>query len=194
MRRRLLNLLTALSLLLGVAVCVMWVRGQRSADWFHWTRTSEHEWRPETLVAGSDGLYVSHQWFSFDAPGDARKYAARLGATSGFSHNASQPQENPYSGSFWNRIGFGMMPGRLRTDTASSDGPYRSVYSNTHVPYWFVLVVLSAPLWLWLALARVRRVRARPARLGQCPRCGYDLRATPGRCPECGTVTLATSR
>jgi hypothetical protein len=194
MKRRLLRFgftaLSALSLLLCVAVGVMWVRGQRSADWFHWTQTSEHEWRRETLVAAGDGFYVSHQWFFFDAPGHARKYAADLGATSGFSHKASQPQENPYTGSFWNRLGFGMRPGTLRTGTAS-DGPYRYVFSHAHVPYWFVLVVLSAPFWLWLARARIRRRRARQARLGQCLQCGYDLRATPGRCPECGTPASA---
>ena len=188
--RILLNAVTVLSLLLCVAVGVMWVRGQRSADWFHWTRTSEHEWRRETLVVGSDGFYVSHQWFFFDNPGHARKYAAGLGATSGFSHGVSQPQENPYSGTFWNRLGFGRVPGALQTDT-SSDGPYRYVFSHAHVPYWFVLVVLSAPCWLWLARTRVRRIRARRARLGQCTHCGYDLRATPERCPECGKIPAA---
>jgi len=80
-----------------------------------------------------------------------------------------------------------MMPGKLRTDTAS-DGPYRSVFSNTHVPYWFVLVMLSAPLWLWLTRARARRIRTRLVRLGLCPACGYDLRATPERCPEMFSV------
>jgi hypothetical protein len=34
-------------------------------------------------------------------------------------------------------------------------------------------------------LFRRHRVRRRVAR-GHCPKCDYDLRATPGRCPECG--------
>jgi len=187
MQRKLGHLTATLLLLLCVAVCALWVRGQSSSDWFHWTQTREHEWQRETLVVGGDGFYGSHQWFFFDYPGSARKYAENLGATSGFSHKTSQPQRNPYSGTFWNRLGFGMRPGTPQTDT-SSDGPYRYVYSHAHVPYWFVLLVLSPPWCLWFALARARRRRARRARLGQCTRCGYDLRASPRRCPECGSV------
>ena len=58
------------------------------------------------------------------------------------------------------------------------------------VPLWSVVLVTGAvpPLAL---IARRRRTARRRQFAGLCPNCGYDLRATPGRCPECGTVPTA---
>jgi len=57
------------------------------------------------------------------------------------------------------------------------------------------LITTAFPEFAWLAYTSViyyesgtiKRWRARSQR-GQCPKCGYDLRATTNRCPECGTI------
>ena len=62
------------------------------------------------------------------------------------------------------------------------------------VPLWFVQMTSLLPAAL-VASARVRSrvIRARRRAAGQCPGCGYDLRATPGRCPECGRMAEAAT-
>jgi hypothetical protein len=59
------------------------------------------------------------------------------------------------------------------------------------VPHWFLalLFAILPALHLRATIRSRRRGRA-----GQCPRCGYDLRATPARCPECGLLTALRLR
>jgi hypothetical protein len=60
------------------------------------------------------------------------------------------------------------------------------------LPFW--LLCASTGAWPVARTLRQRKIELQHARQmrGLCPKCGYDLRATPDRCPECGTLRVPT--
>jgi hypothetical protein len=84
----------------------------------------------------------------------------------------------------WRVAAAGCRFDRLIQDAdASTPGMTGVVLVVPHAYAFAALAVLPSAF-----LVRLLR-RRRAARVGRCPSCGYDLRATPERCPECGTVT-----
>ena len=175
MARRLLNLVTALSMLLCVAVVVLWVRSYWVTDCFQLADASDY-----TAVVSSRGIFLVRR--DVLPPRSPNSFSASAMET---YHWSRRPPEDlaVYLPSTvegeWNLFGLSLSRGRWL------DADRRLIV----IPAW--------PLAAILALASLPGIRARlVARRATvqhlCPSCGYDLRATPGKCPECGTPT-ATS-
>jgi hypothetical protein len=164
MTRRLLNVLTALSLLLCMAAVVLWV--QSCWDPLLLRRTLS---RGSSMAVGSEagGVNVTwRDWWISTGPSPYRW--VRMGRTSPARFR-------------WRTLGFGVE----WWQQVQRSGSLRASRSVT-LPYWFLAAATAA-----IPGARLsHRLRLR-RRLGLCARCGYDLRATPDRCPECGTVKPA---
>ena len=74
------------------------------------------------------------------------------------------------------------------------DGNYIDSPTIRHlggVPAYWVVAVTMWPPMIWMVTLIFWRKEPKGDRL--CPRCGYDLRATPERCPECGTPAPTTA-
>ena len=158
MRRRLFTFFAALSLLLCVAVCGLWVRSY---------------WHSDAVVAyGATKTHgvLSRRGVVYLVREPAAVWVGVVPVTwERVSRPASAGAPMPPEASRF--LGFG----------------YAGVQGSqiAGAPWWSVFLLTVCPSLLLLRATR-RAFRDRAA--GLCPACGYDLRATPERCPECGSV------
>jgi hypothetical protein len=181
--RRLLNLLTAVSLLLCVGVAALWVRSYWQADClFFWN--TRGEWSAETSAG-----YLSVETSNIHG-GDAGVCRLVTPAAPVALHRRVMRSRAVHSFAGF-VYGVDVRPGAAVGLASQLESRGLRTPAGTltrhfwYIPMWAAFTLTSAPplLLLWPRLAVLRR-RSR----GLCPRCGYDLRATPGRCPECGTI------
>ena len=165
MTRRLLNVLTALSLLLCVPVVALWVPSHQSSRAVYWVWDASSGRRWSVSLMESRGVLSAG--------------VGRWGA-SGQSHrnHYEQPGLHYDIDLPWR---FGIVFG-ARHHVSPVGG---AVYDSVVVPVWLVASLGIAP-GAFRAVRWAQRRRLLTRRTGHCRRCGYDLRATPGRCPECG--------
>ncbi len=176
MRRRLFNLAAAVSLVLCVAVVVLWVRSYGPGDKVRLILDPVLGSGNDLVVASSGGrIYALHSWRGSDYAG--------LNASLTYSQGTWQV---PLFASMLTRgssfLGFDWH--LHRTAPAPSDSRTNTPLRVLIVPHAAaVLLFAIGPLFLWYCRRIVRRRQP-----GLCPICGYDLRATPERCPECGAT------
>jgi hypothetical protein len=192
-KRRAINTVAALSLVLCLATLALRVRSCRSVDNIEWTRVDPlaREWSRQGLESWNGNILLDCRRTFFDKNGDVEKISAYEDfmpgwrfwstSTSGFSLPDNPGQH------IWNRLGFYSETRNSRdVNTKFSD---TSSFRSLLFPSWFIILV-TAPLPL-LVCRRYVRQRTRHIQ-GRCLGCGYDLRATPERCPECGIVPKKT--
>ncbi|HEY2589607.1 MAG TPA: hypothetical protein VGI81_27930 [Tepidisphaeraceae bacterium] len=176
MTRRLFTAASALSLLVCVALTSLWIasyHGDFGLSLVDDTRPDNATWqdffvdqgRAGTLATGYDAGMSNVE--ASETRGKHRRWTflGRPPILVGYAINDAQ------SGMVdWAFAGFstvGRHPG----------------YSVTIIPLWAPVLLTGTLPMVWIA--RLGRTLRRK-RLGLCPTCGYDLRASTERCPECG--------
>ena len=195
MRRIALNVLAAVSALLFVATCVLWVWSYFQfvdAGRMTTTHTPEVFTQHYIRLGAIDGRFI-FTWRDIIWPAvnsskaDVEKRWDKENGTylkldRRFDINEIYPKA-PNDRSWEFRFaGF-----RLDRKIQDAGSRYRGMIGVViYVPQIYLLALFA--VYPTVVAAKWRRERR--SRKGFCPSCGYDLRATPERCPECGT-TLA---
>jgi hypothetical protein len=188
--RLIFTLLWAVSLLLCVAACALWVRSFWAIDSLQFGRWTHQE--SEAVVVRLAYLESELGECSF-----AYRYHRNPRSAAEVAQFRPQPQivmlkyvsvpasryrdwTEDYRVPLWNTFGFDYY------DSHNWSIPKQNFNMQLFIPHWFFVMVFGFP-WGLRSVRRLRR-RRRSAR-NCCPTCGYDLRATSDRCPECGAAS-----
>lgn len=179
MKRRFVRYLTGVSLLLTVALAVIWFyRLDRGDNWYWSGKLPQISARYQgsgwscSVYSNKAGVCLFATWQ------DGRMGAARPGR--GFSFDAFRGAELRVQRIFG--FGFG-----CRTRGYWDIDYWAAAFVAVAMPYWFLIIAtLALPAWqIWILAFPQRHV-------GVCQSCGYDLRGSIGQptCPECGTTIV----
>jgi hypothetical protein len=187
-KRRLLTLAAAASLLLCAATVALWVRSHFVGDgfrrWNRWSDATAAYRGVKTFALGRGSLQLVCS---------VEIRPRRLDPTEPeqvtFSHSAFLHERPParfdLSGTAWSFLGFG---GYAKSIPWGSSIRFEN--SMMTIPLWAPTVFFAIPPGVWF-IVRLKLRRAN--RESHCRTCGYDLRATPERCPECGASYKPTT-
>ena len=178
--RHLFTLCSAVSLLLCIAVCVLWVRSYATEV---------------ILVDSHAGRLLL---IGLEAPAGPARAAREAYTAERFLNLLVRPPAvigTPATAAEYRWLGFWFARGskgliRYPNPAGERRTSLTCAFWIVGVPYWSMALLSAAvpATWLWRSRVSRRRLAA-----GRCGACGYDLRATPDRCPECGAATPAVS-
>jgi 4-amino-4-deoxy-L-arabinose transferase-like glycosyltransferase len=158
LRRWLFNGLSALSLFMSIAVLVVWA--------LSYDRTQNF-----CFFTGKDGYELIASRGELCTVIHARLQRPRWGFLHSSNNGAGVFGLDNADPVLWQWRSF------LLIDDQSSGSHW------LYMPLWPTCLLFFIP-----ALPFILRFRPKHHPIGLCPKCGYDLRATPDRCPECGTT------
>lgn len=206
MKSRLLNFLTAASLLVAVLASVFWVRSHWTDDNFLFGPEDGRIWEFGTDNPGMLYLQTATPWqhhsvrqYLAHDDGVPRKkkylvFSYRITVT---KSGADRPIEVEWGRLLFRRVVSNPVIAQI-TELADgyesaeelNEGPGTARFYVLHIPCWMV-VVAGTPgvLFIVVRLIRLRIHRRRQSRR-LCTACGYDLRASHAICPECGAPII----
>lgn len=183
--RGIITALAAVSLLLFVATTVATVRSFFVADGFAWTTT-----RADILSLKWDQarVYLVRATADPSAFVETPDSLAFQKPPAGFEYKPAPPGEPEQ---------WGIGADKPATDVHVLGATYQAgkvLFYEARVlslSMAYLLAVFAVLPAIRFARWRRKRIAARRRAASRCPKCGYDLRATPDRCPECGADPVA---
>ncbi len=182
-KRRLFNVLAAMSLAVSVASAFLWARSYWRLDSVQYFFSKSGTIKGKEMFTSAKGvLKIAHD-VTIEAqpvaPGTRPLGLRRLS----WEMTSEVDPLADVRASGWHWLGFGY--GRSVESYPSSGTVEWTWHRDTFVFPHAMVVLLFALFPLMLPIMR----RRHPG-VVSCPRCGYDMRATPKRCPECGTAAV----